>query len=324
VVYSEPERVFADLHGDLVEWRARSRGTAWVANGVYHKTAPLKTCIHNIKGTDWNLVPSSYWFHYDSVVYQVSRGCPWRCHFCVWGGSTVTDRTFRMRPPEQVATDLIGLRRTVNKYLKLLEPIPLQLLSAQMTTDIRWIREFHSLMNDDPYPFQGNINLHELTEENLELLTQVGMTGFSAGLEALTDPLLKRMNKSNDFEDIIRGIKILNKADVNYHLTMMSGGYGETEAEIRETLDNIDIIRERGIEHSKITVGGPVIYYKGTVFGENPPEEIVYDKRHEGFRQKHIHIAAWMEVSEKLEEYNLRDNAFIYPQKRLVSDSRTS
>lgn len=318
VVYSEPEAVFSDFHAeDLIEWRAQSRGTAWVDDGVFHKTEPLKTCIHDVKGTDWDLVPPSYWFHYDCIVYQISRGCPWRCYFCVWGGSTVTDRTFRMRPPEQVATDLMGLRRTVDKYLKLLHPIRLQILSAQLTTDLKWIREYHSLVQDDPYPFMGNINLHELTEEKLELLIQAGMTAFSAGLEALTDPLLKRLNKPNDFEDIIRGIEILNEADVNYHLTMMSGGYGETKDEIRESLDNIEIMNKRGILHGRITIGGPVIYYKGTEMGRNPPEELAYDRRHAGFRQKHIHVAEWIEVSKKLEEYNLRDNAFIYPQKRL-------
>ncbi|MCK4265907.1 MAG: hypothetical protein KAX31_01405, partial [Thermoplasmata archaeon] len=147
VVYSEPEKVFADFQGDdLIEWRANAKGTAWVDDTGFHRTEPLKTCIHDIKGTNWDLVPSSYWFHYDRVVYQVSRGCPWRCKFCVWGASTVTDRTFRMRPAEQVATDLTNLRETIDKHLKLLDPIPLQLLSAQLTTDIRWIREYHSLM----------------------------------------------------------------------------------------------------------------------------------------------------------------------------------
>jgi len=151
------------------------------------------------------------------------------------------------------------------------------------------------------------------------------MNGFCAGLEALTDPLLKRMNKPNGFEDIIRSIKILNKADVNYRLTLISGGYGETKDEIKETLDNIEIMNKRGIDHAKIVVGGPIIYYKGTVIGENPPEELVYDSRHAGFRQKHIHVKEWIEVSEKLREYNLLDESFTYPQKRLVDpDSQIS
>ncbi len=329
VVYSEPEAVFSDFHvttkDELIEWRAHSKGTAWVEDKIFHKKESLKTCIHEIKGTNWDLVPPSYWFHYQCVVYQISRGCPWACSFCVWGGSTVTDRTFRMRPAEQVATDLVNLRGTVNKHLRLLHPIPLYTLSAQLTTDIKWLRDFHSLMRKHPYPFQGNINLHELTEEKLELLTQAGMNAFSAGLEALTDPLLKRMNKPNGFEDIIRSIKILNKADVNYHLTLISGGYGETKEEIRESLDNIEIMNKRGIDHARITVGGPVIYYKGTAISENPPEELVYDSLHAGFRQKHIHVAEWIEVSKKLREYNLLDESFIYSQKRLVDlDSQIS
>jgi len=319
VVYSEPEAVFSDFQEDeLIEWRTRSSGTAWMDDGEFHKGEPLRTCIHDIKGTNWDLVPPSYWFHYDRVIYQASRGCPWRCNFCVWGGSTVTDRTFRMRPAEQVATDLTNLRVTTDKYLKLLRPIPLQLLSAQLTTDIDWIWEYFCLMEENPYPFQGNINLRELTEERLMLLEQAGMDQFFAGLEALTDPLLQRMNKPHDFEDIIRSIKILNEADVNYSLKLISGGYGETQTEIGECRGNIRTMRKRGIDHSKIIMGGPLVYYKGTVIGEDPPGELAYDMRHKGLRQRHIHADEWVEVRVELKKHNLLDEVNSdYPVRRL-------
>jgi radical SAM superfamily enzyme YgiQ (UPF0313 family) len=316
VVYSEPEAVFADLHDDLGEWRAGSRGTAWVDGGSY-KTGPRTICIHDIKGTNWDLVPPSYWFYYECIIYQISRGCPWRCNFCVWGGSTVTDRTFRMRPAEQVITDLANLEGTINKYLKLLHSIPLQLLSAQLTTDIKWVRKFHSL-GGSPLPFHGNITLNELTEEKTELLSQSGMQGFLAGLEALTDPLLKRLNKPHDFEDIIRSIHILNRADVNYSLNLISGGYGESKEEISESLNNIDIIHEE-IDHSNIAIGSPVMYYKGTDITANPPGELAYDPYHHVRRQKHIHVAKWLEVGRRLRECNLLDKAEIhYPVERLI------
>ena len=327
VVYSEPEAVFAGLHGDLAEWRAGSQGTAWVDGGFY-KTGPLTTCLHDIKGTNWGLVPSHYWFHYDCVIYQVSRGCPWGCNFCVWGGSTVTDRTFRMRPAEQVVTDLANLRLTMNRYIKLLHPPPLQLLSAQLTTDIKWVREFHSLTQiavdtcgtgHPLHPFFGNITLNDLTEEKIELLSQAGMRSFLAGLEALTDPLLKRLNKPHNFEDIIRSIKILNEADVIYSLNLISGGYGEERGEIKECLDNIEIMSKSGIAHGQIAIGSPIIYYKGTAIAENPPGELVYDPRHNGLRQKHIHVAEWLEVAKKLKEHNLVDKLHPpYSVERLI------
>lgn len=322
VVYSEPEAVFSDFHvtskEELVEWRSGSRGTAWVDEAGFHRTEPMRTCIHAIKGTDWDLVPPSYWFHYDRVIYQISRGCPWRCNFCVWGGSTVTDLTFRMRPAEQVASDLTKLRETASRYMYGVAAIPLQTLSAQLTTDSRWIQEYHALMEDRPYPFQGNINLREVTEEKLELLSQAGMNLFFAGLEGLTDPLLRRMNKPHSFEDVIESIRILNESGVNYSLKLISGGYGETQSEIRECLDNIEVMRRRGIGHSKIVMGGPIVYYKGTVIAENPPEELAYDMRHKGLRQRYIHADEWITVRRKLRDYNLLDRVNSdYPVRRL-------
>ena len=314
VDYSEPEAVFSSLDDDLVEWRERAKGIAWMEDEDFDKSAPLRTCIHELKGTNWNLVSPSYWLFYDRVVYQVSRGCPWRCKFCVWGGSTVTDRTFRTRSSEQVATDIINLRMVTKRYRP--QPIPLQLLSPQLTTNFDWIYEYFCLM-EDPYPFQGNINLRELTRENLMLLKYAGMGQFFAGLEALTDPLLQRMNKPHDFEDVVRSIKILNEADVNYSLKLISGGYGETKTEIRECLGNIRAMKKRGIDHSSIVMGGPIVYYKGTVLGENPPEELAYDMRHKGLRQKHIHADEWIEVRAELKQYNLLDENSDYPVQRL-------
>ena len=195
-------------------------------DGEFHKTEPLKTCIHEVKGTNWNLVSPSYWLFYDRVVYQVSRGCPWRCNFCVWGGSTVTDQTFRMRPAEQVATDVTNLKEIGYKYRP--QPIPLQLLSAQLTTSVDWIWEYFCLMKD-PYPFQGNINLRELTEENLMLLKHAGMDHFFAGLEALTDPLLQRMNKPHDFEDIVNGLRRLLREAEAGEIVALAGATVDVE-----------------------------------------------------------------------------------------------
>ena len=322
VVYSEPEKVFSALEGDLVEWRSGSRGTAWMDDEVFHKTAPLRGCLHEIKGTDWSLIPPRYWPHYWQAVYQISRGCPWRCHFCVWGGSTVTDRTFRMRPAEQVATDLINLRDTANRYRdtnNTIAPIKLYTLSAQLTTSIKWIRAFHSLMKDRPYPFKGNVNLRELTPENIRLLNKSGMTTTSAGAEALTDPLLKKLNKGQSFEDIIRGIKILNQAGAGaWYIIHLKNGFGETKKDIAETLANIKVMKERGIKHSRFHIGTPILYYKGTVMAERPPKTLVFDHRFGAFRQKNILIDDWLKVKAKLLELNLANpNDPHHPIERL-------
>lgn len=297
VVYSEPERVFSSLidvqtFSDLVEWREHAKGVAWVDDeGEYHKAPPLKNCMHDIKGTDFNLVPRHYWRHYPKVIYQVTRGCPYRCSFCVWGASTVTDRTFRMRPPEQVAEDLNQIRKVARA-----QPA-IYMLNAQLTTNIKWVREFCSLMSDNPYPYKGNVNLRELTEENLKILMKSGMTNASAGAEALTDPLLKKVNKCHTFEDIIRSIKILNKSKIWYWLHFLVG-WGETVKDINETLVNIDKMKKAGIRHTNISIDGPLIYYKGTVIQENPPCELEYDPKYGEKRMKNI--PDWSKVIDKL------------------------
>jgi len=300
VVYSEPEKVFSSLANvqtwdGMIEWREHSKGVAWVDDeGEYHKNPPLKNCLHNIKGTDFNLVPRHYWRYYRKVIYQITRGCPYRCSFCVWGASTVTDRTFRMRPPEQVAEDLNKIRN--------IKKLPLYLLNAQLTTNMKWMQEFRSLMKDNPYPYKGNINLKELTEEKLKILMESGMTNTSAGAESLTDPLLKKINKCHTFNDIIRSIKILNKSKIEYWLHFLVG-WGETIKDINETLDNIDKMKKSGIKITRLHSIGPLIYYKGTDIRKNPPCELVYDPKHGEKRMKNI-PRQWNKVKAKLQLFN--------------------
>jgi radical SAM superfamily enzyme YgiQ (UPF0313 family) len=304
VVYSDPEKVFKDFHlvEDLHEWRANSKSVAWVEDGEYHQNEPSRTCIHEIKGTNWNLVPREYWPHYLEVIYQITRGCPHRCSFCCWGASTVSDRTFRMRPAEQVATDLTKLREIANRDRE--TPIHIYALNAQLTTDMKWIKEFHALTSDDPYPFKGNINFRELTAEKHQLLSESGMTTTSAGAEAITDPLLEKLNKCHDFEDVVRSINILNEAGAQYILHLKSG-FGETRRDIRETLDNIIELRRRGIRHSRFHIASPIIYYKGTEIRKAPFKTIVYDPRFGAPRQKDILIDEWLHVKNVLQKLNL-------------------
>lgn len=288
-VYSEPERVFADLTaqdmGGLREWRRTAKGLVWRddAAGVGHKSEPLPTCLGDIKGTDYHLVPNHYWKHYGLVVYQVTRGCPYRCTFCVWGGSTVTDRTFAIRPAAQVAADLKQLRRLANKgrsqSTSNLEPIPLYVLSAQLTTSLPWIKEFHEQMKRGPYPFQSNVNLFEITPQKIELLVEAGMRHTSAGLEALSDKMLARIGKRHNFDQGIKGALILEHSKVKSYTLHVRSAYGEQPEDLVEALVNMRRMYDAGVRRARMNFG-PLAHFRGTVMEENPPCLIEQDPRH--------------------------------------------
>jgi len=158
VWYSEPEGMFEVFgENDLKEWKHLKGIVGPLLAAEFDRLGPV----------DYTLVPSHYWQHYAAAIYQVTRGCPYRCSFCVWGGSTVTDPTFKMRPAQQVADD-IGQIRVLSVEARG-KPIPLYLLCAQLTTNEQWLAKFEQAMRGIPYPFQSNVNLGDLTADKLRV-----------------------------------------------------------------------------------------------------------------------------------------------------------
>lgn len=266
VIYSEPEQAlgFLDSYNYVRKWAVNTPGIVYRGK-LQENTTPMNNQLHLLNDIDYSLVPEHYWPYYRLAVYQVTRGCPYRCHFCSWGGSTVTDRTFRRKDPAQVARDICSLRDHANRHrgTDRNRPIPLYLLASQMSGSVVWLKKFHRLMSPRPYPFQTNVNAHELTAEKLRLLMESGLRTTSIGVECLTDRLLKKINKPHTFDEVLAAVNLLEGAEISYSLHFRYG-FGETETDIEESLENLD-------ELKKVITGnmcrmdiGPFIYYKGT------------------------------------------------------------
>lgn len=309
VINSEPEAVFAALdkhEGSLRGWRASARGIAWCDKEGLHNSGHLLNCIADLKPTDYAAVPWHYWPRYSVALIQVTRGCPYHCTFCVWGGSTCTDRTFKMKSPEQVAGAMQDLRRTINRAkdmpINTPEPIMLRLLSAQLTTSLKWIKGFHALMHRDPFPFQGNVNLRDITEEKIRLLMEAGMYSAAAGFEGLTDNAMWAMHKPHTFEQALRGALILERSGIKYKLNFRYG-YGETREDVEEAFVNVRRIYEAGIRRPRSRLA-PLVFYKGTVMGDYPPCETMQDPRFDVSvrRMKNPPTRLWSEIGEMMTE----------------------
>lgn len=274
VAYSEPERVIAGLPQDaagLRGWRENAGGIAWydgaasVVNypeGIVKYSPPLPTCLHELGPVDYSLVPVRYWQHYGTAVYQATRGCPYRCTFCIWGGSTVTDRTFRMRPAAQVAGDVRQMKDAATAAGA--EPPPLYILCAQLTTNLRWLREFSAAMEDAGYPFVSNVNLREVTDEKMVLLRKAGMTQASAGLEATSDELLAMLGKPYAFAQAMAGIRVIAESGMPCKLHLRSG-FGESAGQVAAAIEGLREIAALDAGNLSMNLG-PLIHNKGTVF----------------------------------------------------------
>jgi hypothetical protein len=304
-LYSEPEMIVRGLPAsasDLPAWRSIAAGIMYLDGYQVRMSPSLPTCMDLLAPVNWDVVPRKYWKRYTVAVYQVTRGCPYRCKFCVWGGSTVTDRTFKMRPAKQVAGDLRRLNPLfVNRGSK---RGSLYLLSAQLTTSMLWLREFAEFMGNDPIPYQSNVNLREMTDEKANLLYKSGMRQASAGLEAFTDRMLKRMGKPWTAEEALEGALILERSEIPTVGMHIRTGYGETAEEIDEAIEAATHWHEAGIGRINFNFG-PIAHYDGTLMRDDH-DYLLVDAGTPGapvYRMKDIPSMAWRKFVEVTREF---------------------
>jgi radical SAM superfamily enzyme YgiQ (UPF0313 family) len=78
-----------------------------------------------------------------------------------------------------------------------------------------------------------------LTNENLALMKETGLSAVEMGSDATTDTTLKGLGKTFSFEDIVRCHNLLRNHEISAIYYYMFGGPGETVETVREGIKNI-------------------------------------------------------------------------------------
>jgi len=260
VTISVPEGYHEDLEGfaDFVAYSEPEHTIPDYLQG-YAGEQPYPALFDHVKAIDYSIYPSRYNAVPGKVwVVQASRGCRYSCNFCVWGGSTLKRHPMRYKNPAVLVNELkqVSERRNVNDYC--------YVLTSQLTSDLRWLQWFSKLKEKacPELTFQADIGVGELTDENVALLKRLNLGNVTVGAEALDDRWLMRMNKPWRAESIQRGLRLLEKYEVPYHIILRYGA-GETAKEVEQSIRNIRALAKDGIKPDYVKLG-PLVAYKGT------------------------------------------------------------
>jgi len=163
---------------------------------------------------------------------EFSRGCWWnRCTFCnlnlQWCG-------YRAKDHQQVlqeAATLIRRHHCLDLFFtdNALPPAEAGRFFAQ-TAD--WERDAR---------FFAEIRIPR-SQDECELFRAGGLTTVQAGIEALSDSLLKRMNKGTRSLDNVAAMKFAAAADIRLEGNLILEFPGSTDQEVEETLAMLDLV----------------------------------------------------------------------------------
>jgi radical SAM superfamily enzyme YgiQ (UPF0313 family) len=278
VVLGEAEETLLELASRLssgVEWQSLS-GIAFRRNGTINLTPSRK----NLDDLDRLPPPARYLdrsvgvdLELQSEFIVTTRGCPSSCYFCsspdFWG------KKVRFRSPGAIIEEIKYIRQ---KY----GLIYFSIRDDTFTADRRRVLEFCSLLQKQELNILWNCQsrVTAIDEELVIAMKRAGCECIQLGVESGSLRILQQLGKNIVPAQIEQASLLIREIGINLSIYLISDVPGETEADIRQT---IDLVRHIHPDHGYVS---PLAYYPGThlyreaLAAGNTTSTLFADKRH--------------------------------------------
>lgn len=209
---------------------------------------------------------------YKLIYYESSRGCPFKCSYCM-AGLTSGVRYFSI---ERVKEDLLKIASSGAKVVKFTD----RTFNANVKrTDeiLQFIRENFS-GRDICFHFEvGGDLFRESTMKILEELP-VGLVQMEAGVQTLNEESLKAVNRVFDKEKFIDNIsRIRAFGNIHIHLDLIAGLPHETRESFIKSFNQVYLLRPHMLQLGflKFLKGTPIRENFAAEYCDNAPYEVI-------------------------------------------------
>lgn len=156
--------------------------------------------------------------YYDKIIYyESSRGCPFRCSFCM----SSIDKSVRYFSIERVKSDLIVLLNTNARQIKFVD----RTFNADYKRAMK-IMQFIVDNNKNNMTIHFEITADIINDEFLEFLSKmpVNMFQFEIGVQSLNEHTLSEINRKTDVNKLVYAInRIKENKNMHMHLDLIAG-----------------------------------------------------------------------------------------------------
>ncbi len=178
-----------------------------------------------------NSLVGFYWKKSGMMNVQTKRGCPYECIYCTY--PLIEGRKVRTLDPDRIIHTLSNLYFNQHiDYVFFTDSV--FNLGAGFNTDLaqRMIKAKLKIK------WGAYFSPFKLTEDELRLYKQAGLTHIEFGTESLSDVTLKNYGKHFNVDEVVRISDICHKLNIYYAHFLILGGYGETESTLDEGFRN--------------------------------------------------------------------------------------
>jgi len=177
-----------------------------------------------------------------AAILETNRGCPHRCTFCDWGGTTMSKiNKFGL---ERVAEDIEWIRTNRVAYV-LCSDANFGIFKERDIEIAKMLREAaeNSLMLDN-IDLQYSKNSTEAAFEIAKIMGEYSRRGVTLSVQSMNMPTLKAIKRKNlHVKDIAGHVDLAKKYNVNLYTDLILGMPEET---VDSWKDGIDLLMENG------------------------------------------------------------------------------
>ncbi len=232
---------FLDAHGELIKTAPRTK-----VRDINELPFPNRDAIPLQKYLE------AWKSHHGQSALNVStqRGCPYTCKWC---STAVYGQSYRRRSPEKVVAELKEIQEKYN-------PDTIWFVDDVFTVSHKWLKAFCEELEKEQVSisFECISRADRMNEEVIGLLKRAGCFRIWIGAESGSQKIIDAMDRRVSVDQVRDMIIEARKQSIETGTFIMLGYPGETEEDIKETINHLKISNP---DHFTITVAYPI---KGT------------------------------------------------------------
>lgn len=216
-------------------------------------------------------------FHNRILYYESSRGCPYRCSYCL----SSIDKTVRLRRLELVEKELQFFLEKKVPQVKFVDRT-FNCNHSHAMGIWRFIKEQDNGITN----FHFEISADILTEEEITLLQSLrpGLVQLEIGVQSTNPVTIREIRRRMDWERLRRIVAALQEKDnIHLHLDLIAGLPYEDSASFRNSFNEVYACRPEQLQLGFLKVlNGSYMHEKASEYEihytDKPPYEVLFTK----------------------------------------------